>query len=88
MSTATPSQVTDTSQRTKIFDYKVPIQVGDQKADITGTLFWVGQDGGLPLLPFIALGGLTLIGIALLIRRRRRIGDAGTAPEEPVQEAW
>ena len=70
MSTGTPGQVTDPDTKTKIFDYKVPIEVGDQPADITGTLYWVGEAGGLPILPFVALGGLTLIGVVLLIRRR------------------
>jgi hypothetical protein len=90
MSTATPSQVTDTDQRTKIFDYKVPIEVGGQPAAITGTLYWVGEAGGLPILPFVILGGLTLIGVALVIRRRR----GATRPDEsqtetaPAKEAW
>ena len=83
MSTNTPSQVTDESERTKIFDYRVPIEVGGRAAAITGTLFWVGEPGGLPIAPFIALSVLTLIGVAaVLIRRRRR--DDGVEPKE----AW
>lgn len=88
MSTSTPSQVTDTSQKTKIFDYRVPIEVGGQSAAITGTLYWVGEAGGLPVLPFIVLGALTLIGVALLVRRRRRSADPVEAPPRPVSEAW
>ncbi len=86
MSTDTPAQVTDTGERTKIFDYKVPIEVGTQPATITGTLFWVGESGGLPLAPFIALGVLVLVGVALLIIRRRR-GHGETEPA-PAKEAW
>jgi hypothetical protein len=88
MSTATPSQVTDTGERTKIFDYKVPIEVGGRPAAITGTLYWVGEAGGLPILPFVALGVLSLIGLAMMVRRRRRSGDASLAAPKPTSEAW
>ncbi len=84
MSTDTPAQVSDESQRTKIFDYRVPVEVGDRQAEVSGTLYWVGEEGGLPLAPFIALGALVLIGLAALwIRRRRNRGDA-----EAETEAW
>jgi hypothetical protein len=84
MSTGTPGQVTDTSKKTKIFDYKVPIQVGGQPAAITGTLYWVGEAGGLPILPFAILGALTLVGAAVVIRRRR----PPRGPGAEAKEAW
>jgi hypothetical protein len=87
MSTDTPAQVKDESQKTKIFDYEVPIEVGDQPATITGTLFWVGEDGGLPLLPFVILGVLVLAGLAVVLIRRRHDGDGEPEPA-PAKEAW
>jgi len=82
MSTDTPAQVTDTSKRTKIFDYRVPVQVGDQDAAITGTLFWVGEEGGFPIVPFAVLGVVVIGGIAVVVLRRRpRSGES-------EKEAW
>lgn len=72
MSTDTPAQVTDKSVRTKIFDYEVPIEVGTRPATITGTLFWVGESGGLPLAPFAALGVVAIAAGAFILVRRRR----------------
>ncbi len=85
MSTGTPSQVADEDARTKIFDYRVPIEVGDRGAEITGTLYWAGGSGGLPLAPFIALGVLALLAAAVVVVRRRR--GSGPEPGE-VPEAW
>lgn len=83
MDTGTPPAVTDPDKKTKVFDYHVPIQVGAERAAITGTLYWVGEPGGFPILPFAILGGLTLVGVVLVIRRRRRDRE----PAE-VAEAW
>ena len=92
MSTGTPSQVTDPDRRTKIFDYRLPIEVGDRDAEIDGTLFWVGEPGGFPVLPFIGLAAVAIAGAAAIaIRRRRRAGSAerGAEAEEPAaREAW
>jgi LPXTG-motif cell wall-anchored protein len=82
MAKSTPDRVTDRSQRTKIFDWKVPVQAGTTSGEITGALFWRGSDGGPPAGAFVALGTLVLLGGAavVLVRRRRR-----TTPRE---EAW
>ena len=89
MAQGTPPQVDDESARTKVFDYAVPLEVGDEKVDVVGTLYWVGEDDGLPLLPFIGLGVLALACVAavLLIRRRRRTDGPGRGPKE-TKEAW
>ncbi|MCB0831468.1 MAG: hypothetical protein KDB64_11125, partial [Solirubrobacterales bacterium] len=42
MSQGTPPQVKDKSEKTKVFDYTIPIEVGGQPAKIDGTLTWVG----------------------------------------------
>ena len=88
MGTELPNQVTDESKRTKIFDYRVPIQVGAERAAITGTLYWVGEENGFPVLPFVALAALVLVGIAIVIRRRRRSPSAAPGAEPPTEEAW
>jgi hypothetical protein len=87
MSQGTPGQVKDESERTKIFDYEVPLVVGDRRVNVLGTLYWVGQDDGLPVAPFIALGAVALIAAiaVILIRRRRR--EPSTRADE-VKEAW
>lgn len=45
MARTTPPQVDDESERTKVFDYRVPIDVGGEPATLTGTLYWVGSTG-------------------------------------------
>ena len=93
MSRSLPPQVEDTSERTKIFDYAVPIRVGGRPAEITGTLYWVGEEDGFPLAPFIGLAGLALIATAAIafVRHRRRrdqiAPDVGARPA-PSEEAW
>ncbi|MFN8161359.1 MAG: SCO family protein [Solirubrobacterales bacterium] len=76
MASGIPPQVADTGQRTRVFDYRVPILVGGRPAAITGTLYWVGQSSGFPLGPFVGLGAAALVAAlgATLLRRR---GDAG-----------
>ena len=85
-----PQKVTDQDVRTKVFDWSVPVQVGDAKPTaITGTLWWRGKDaaGGMPVGAIAGLAGLVLASIAfvVIVRRRRARGDrtpAGSA------EAW
>jgi hypothetical protein len=87
MSQGTPAQVEDEGQRTKIFDYDVPLEVGSQRVEVLGTLFWVGQEEGFSAAPFIALGAVALIaGVAVLVVRRRR-GGPRTGDDE-TKEAW
>jgi hypothetical protein len=84
MSTGTPPQVEDPGERTKVFDYSIPIAVGSERGAIEGTLWWVGPpDDSAPILPFVALGVATLglVALVIVVRRRRRRGggDAGEA---------
>jgi MYXO-CTERM domain-containing protein len=85
MSRSLPPQVEDTSKRTKVFDYAIPLRVGDRRAGIRGTLFWQPDDGGgAPVGMFIGLGALALLAVgAVLVVRRRRA-------REPLEraEAW
>ena len=73
MSQALPPQVKDTSKKTKIFDYQIPISVDGTKGDVDGTLWWVGPASTSPL-PFIIAGIAIVViggGLVLFVRRRR-----------------
>ncbi len=71
-----PPQVTDQSQRTKVFDYKVPMQVGDEQVALLGSLYWLGDDpsdsGGFPTAAVVALVVVALAAIAVVVLARRR----------------
>ena len=87
-----PPQVKDEDQRTKIFDWDVPMTVGGDSAKALGTLEWVPASSSetSPLL-FIGIGALALLvgGGALVLMRRRRAGRPATAGgRKSVEEAW
>jgi hypothetical protein len=88
-STAIPPQVTDTSRKTKVFDYAVPIRVNGHRGEIAGTLFWVGSPDASKL-PFILAGGAIVLagGALVLLTRRRRRGEKGGDSASPGKEAW
>jgi len=94
-STSTPPQVTDTSRKTKIFDYEVPLRIDGRKGAIHGTLYWVGP-AETSKLPFIVAAIVIVFAggvLVLVVRRRRREedddGGGGAEPgDEPVKEAW
>jgi hypothetical protein len=95
MSPVTPPQVKDKGKRTRIFDWRVPIQIGTQAGAINGELFWVPNSSKAPAGAIAALVAIILAGaVAVLVvrRRRRRIApradgpDAGEAPG--TREAW
>jgi MYXO-CTERM domain-containing protein len=88
MSSVPPKQVTDKSKRTKVFDWKVPLQVGGTATAVDGTLFWQPTGGGgAPVGAYAGLAAIALLGLGTvaLVRRRRRAGaPVGTAEVE----AW
>jgi hypothetical protein len=88
MSKVAPKQVTDTSKRTKVFDWTVPVQVGSTKGAVSGTLFWAGSaGGGTPVAAYAGLGAIALLGLgAVMVVRRRRGGAAPVGTTEV--EAW
>jgi hypothetical protein len=91
MSSIPPQQVTDKSKRTKVFDWKVPVQVGTTKASIEGSLFWQPKPGGgIPTGALIALVALALAGLGAVLLVRRRRGELDMPGEERTTqpEAW
>jgi hypothetical protein len=88
MSRGTPPQVKDEGERTKVFDYSVPVAVDGEPGAITGSLFWVGEGGGFPLLPFVGLGIVALAIAGAIVVRRRPSSPAGAPPTEESKEAW
>ena len=87
MAHTVPPQVKDDGKRTKIFDWKVPLDVGGRPAELTGTLTWVGKPGGgFPAAAGIALVGAALGGLLLVavVRRRRAVPEAAAG----AKEAW
>lgn len=92
MATSTPQQVKDTSVRTKVVDWRVPLHAGGTDGQIAGTLFWRGSSGGAPTGAFVALALFVLLsGAAVIVVRRRRrdgAGDVDTIAGGPREEAW
>jgi len=87
MATGTPPQVKDEGEKTKVFDYSIPIQIDGEEGAIDGTLWWVGPED-TSKLPF-AIAGIAVVvlgGLAVLIVRRRRAGGGDDDPE--AKEAW
>jgi len=75
-----PPQVTDTAEETKVKDWRVPLLVAGQAADIAGTLAWVGEPGAgssFPTAAVVSLAVLALLAVAVvvLVRRRRAAGE-------------
>ena len=94
MSTITPKQVTDKTKRTKVFDWKVPMQVGATKTNLTGTLFWQPKPGGgIPTGALIGLAALAVLGLGAVVVVRRRRGELDEPGESRESahagtEAW
>jgi LPXTG-motif cell wall-anchored protein len=84
MAKGTPPAVKDTKQRTKVFDWRVPVRVGTRSGAIAGTLWWQPPSSGSHTGAFLALGALALlalIGVAVVRRRRARADGAAVAGE-------
>lgn len=85
MSPEPPARLKGVTERTKVFDYEIPVTVDGRSSTILGTLWWVGPEEGSKL-PFVLAGVAILIlgGAGTVLARRRRGDEAG----EPADEAW
>jgi MYXO-CTERM domain-containing protein len=90
MAEGVPGQVEDETERTKVFDYEVPLRVDGRPAAIDGSLYWVGRDDSapIPLIVATAIAALAAVALAVGLRRRRaRAGHADRADGKD-REAW
>jgi hypothetical protein len=86
MGAGRPEAVSDPQRRTKVFDWAVPIRVGERKGEVTGVLTWVGRPGdSFPIAAIVALAAVVLGGLALIVVVRRRRTRPRRADEE---DAW
>ena len=86
MSSTPPERVReDESARSKIFDWKLPVIANGSPATVSGTLTWLGKDGGFPVAAAVSLAVALLASVVLVavVRRRRR-----TPPKREQVEAW
>jgi hypothetical protein len=87
MSKSDPEAVKDKSVRTKVFDWKVPVEVDGHPGAIIGTLFWTpAPSSSLPVGAILAFAGVVIVlCVAVVIMRRRR----AALPASPTGgEAW
>jgi hypothetical protein len=68
-----PLQVTDEGRETKIFDWAIPVQYGDQAGAIEGSLLWVPDqdEGGASPALVATLVALASVAVVLLVLRGR-----------------
>jgi hypothetical protein len=88
-----PPVVKDEGKRTKIFDWKVPVEVGGTSATLTGTLTWVptaASSSGVSAGAIVAIvaGALVLLALLAYLVRRRRGRASGEPSAEKAKEAW
>jgi hypothetical protein len=79
MGTGVPPSVKDTKKTQKIFDYSIPLKIGQQTGAIKGTLMWTPQkNSGPPTGAIVAFALFVVAGAAavVVVRRRRRDGGA------------
>jgi hypothetical protein len=77
-----PPGIVREQRRQKVFDYRIPLRVGDRSGAILGTLWWVGSPSGFPLPAALSLAALAALGAGLVVVVRRRRARTG------VREAW
>ena len=85
-----PPQVKDPDERTHVFDWKIPIRVGDESGTIAGSLTWVPLPGGSLPMGLIWGSAAALIALSLFVFfvRRRRSADEPAPSAAPTTEAW
>ena len=80
-----PPQIEDEGERTRVFDWGIPMASAGQAIEVRGTLTWLGEEeGGFPVAAGITLGAALVGGALLVVLVRRRRSRAGA----PAKEAW
>jgi hypothetical protein len=80
-----PPQIKDEGERTKIFDWDIPMASAGTPVEVRGTLTWLGkEESGFPVAAGLTLGGALVGGALLIVLVRRRRSRAGA----PAKEAW
>ncbi len=77
MSPVPPASVKNSSKRTLIFDWHVPIAVGAQKGYINGQLFWTPETSKASPVVIVLGVAIALLGLAFVVFVRRRRGRTG-----------
>ncbi|HEX4482447.1 MAG TPA: hypothetical protein VH081_01560 [Solirubrobacteraceae bacterium] len=102
MSPVAPAKVKDKGKRTLIFDWHVPIAVGESKGTVTGQLFWTPNASSAPVAAIVIGGAIVVFGLLLVfVVRRRRAGPrapsggersaapaGGDGEQSGYREAW
>jgi hypothetical protein len=90
MSPIPPARVKNKGTRTLIFNWKVPIEVGNTKGAIAGQLFWTPESSKAPLAAII-LGVAIVVGgvlFVVFVRRRRARTVSEDGGSGVSREAW
>jgi hypothetical protein len=97
MSPVPPAKVKNKSERTLIFDWRVPIMVGTSKGAIDGQLFWTPESSKAPLAVIILGIVIVVAGLVFVVFVRRRrarstlagpgLATAGGGEAQP-DDAW
>jgi len=89
MARGTPPIVKDQNKRTKVFNWNVPLTVGNQTGSIRGQLVWVPVGGGsAPTGAIVALVAIVALGAVAVIVVRRRRGEDEPVEKGSEAEAW
>lgn len=88
MSPEPPAHLKEAGERTKVFDYEIPIEVDGRPVVIAGTLYWVGS-GSVSKLPFVAAGlAIIIAGLAAVaLARRRRMASSQDGSEAAREDS-
>jgi hypothetical protein len=80
-----PPQIDDEGERTRVFDWDIPMAAAGRPVEVRGSLTWLGkEEGGFPVAAGLTLGGALVGGAVLVLLVRRRRARAGA----PAKEAW
>jgi hypothetical protein len=75
-------EVADKDKRSKVFDWEVPVAIGERRGAISGTLFWTPvASSGMPLGAIFALAALVIVLCIVVVIVRRRRSAAGARAE-------